>query len=240
MKTSRYLTIASCLLSLSNAYGAISYEDLDHINSTYLNNVKAVNKNIGYANFEGTNSSLVPFMITVFFDIDTVLTTTLMEHDWGSNLYSQYTGAFGVYVYNMQTNTVALAPVFTSSITTSQNILALTEYQGNTGLYQDQFDFSVGTSNFNYSDANDGDGIDTTSSFSTALGNTIGTAGFPFPVVGTANFAYSPTGPSWSADAINGNLHSTGVLAAVPEPSAVLMLGAAGCLTLAKRRRKVA
>ncbi|RYD84552.1 MAG: PEP-CTERM sorting domain-containing protein [Verrucomicrobiaceae bacterium] len=240
MKTRHCLALASCLVSISSVHGAISYENLDHITTTYLNNVKAVNKNIGYANFEGMNSSSVPFMVTVFFDIDTVLTTTLVEHMWGSNLYSQYTGAFGVYVYNMQTNTVAVTPVFSGNINTIQSILALTEYRGDTGLYQDQFDFSVGLSNFNYSDANNNDGNDTTSTFSTALGNTIRTAGFPFSVVPTANFAYSPTGQVWSADAINGNLHSTGIIAAVPEPSGILMLGAAGCLSLVKRRRRIA
>ncbi|RYD48476.1 MAG: PEP-CTERM sorting domain-containing protein [Verrucomicrobiaceae bacterium] len=244
MKITRNLVLVTSFLSLTSAHGALSYEDLDHINPLYLDQVKSVNKNMGYANFEGVGPgpASIPYMITLFFDIDTVLTTTLMEYPEGSNLYSQYAGAFGMYVYNMQTGQVSQAPFFSSSLTVLQGNLAFTELNqsADSGLYQDQINVNVGFANFGYFDPNGSDGIDTTSTFNTSLGNTIRTAGFPFPVTPPplANFAYSPTGPVWNADAINGNIHSTGIIAAVPEPSSMLMLSAACCATAMMRRRK--
>ncbi len=211
-----------------------------------VNAVRAQNRSIGYANFQGTNNSNVPFMLTIFFDIDTVLSTNLMQVEGlNNNDYSFHSGAFGMYVYNMDGNYQEQTRFFSASPTVAQGKLSFSEleYTDGTGVYQDQIEAYVGSANFLYWEGNGGTGVDTTSTIDTALGNTVRTAGFPFPVTPPANgaFIYSPSGPLLSStNPINGNIHSTGILTAIPEPSSALMLGAAGSLALVKRRRKTA
>lgn len=243
------LLVVSCLPA-SSAMGAIVYSELEHIDSAYMTSLEALPGNMGFANFQGTNQSGVNFMITLFFNVDTELDTTPTSYPEGSNRFSMYNGALGIYVFNMDSELQEQVRYLTPDVDTiGSSLLQFTEVDQNaySGLYEDNIQASAllgaNLASFFYYD-NNHNGADTTGILNTSGGDhlTLAAAGFPF-VVKTpeeSGFQFTPSGSLYGPNSISGTMNSAGLLSAVPEPSTAMLFGGVASLAFLRRRRSIA
>jgi hypothetical protein len=245
------LTLAfsfSAVISAS-AVSSLDYATLEHVDSTYLANVSGLGSgHIGFVNFAGTSGTAVPYMITLFFDLDSALatstvtgTTTVGGNDTSIvQTQSNFSGGFGMYIYNIATRSQEFVSYFTSSANGGEGQVEFIETHLGNGLYTDSLNASDGEFSFLYEDNNSTSGADTTALINTANGDTLGEAGFPFSSSAAGN-AYQfifTNGPVPLPNGMN-QIQGTGIqsVGVIPEPSAALLLGAAGILMVSKRRR---
>lgn len=233
-------------LSVTSASAAISYNDLEHLTTSYRDSLNALPGRTAFVNFQTTRGS-TNYMVTLFFGLDSPLERTVMNGDavTDTNTYSFLrNGPVGIFAYNMD---LGIQQVISSLSPVTSNSLTFTEVnQGiSNSYYEDQIEAISGGYvlyffDHNASGPSDTTGIINTSGIPTGNAYTAADVGFPFSIANPANsevIIHLP-GQRFTGGAnnfIGTGIHSMGVI--VPEPSSLLLLAGAGLFGMARRRR---
>jgi uncharacterized repeat protein (TIGR01451 family) len=137
-------SLALALMVLPSASQAqqttLNYCQLEHIDPTYLSTLKGLGKKMGYANFEledqGFNQG--SYIATVFYELDSPLNYSTYSGFWGNATDGALTGAWGLYVYNIDTPQTIYSLLESSVSTDSSFVTGEINQSISNGLIEDR------------------------------------------------------------------------------------------------------
>jgi len=240
----------TCLVGVLPSWGqGTDYNKLEHVDAAYLSQVAAFSSTMAFTNFqlvdvtEGHEPDV--YMGTLFFDLASPMTYTTHNSAMGTLYLGHYVGAVGFYMYNVTDGIQSGERYLSPAAPAESFFVSEVDFTPSIGLIYDGINLVTpdGSELWLLERAMNVDPA--TVAMIDSEGQTLftlGEIGFPFAVSSgtiwenavTFTEGGQETARFESTDRILGN----GLVASVvPEPSGVLLVGAAGMVALLRRRR---